>query len=64
MEEPGIFFFETCQHGAIRTLTGLPRDKNNAEDIDTSSEDHAYDDIGYRITTGRRYTKTIYVEAA
>lgn len=41
----------------------LPRDIHNAEDIDTRAEDHAYDDIGYRISTARRITKQVRVEA-
>jgi len=64
MEEPGIFFFDTCKDGAIRTLPGIPRDKTNAEDVDSAAEDHAYDEIGYRITTERKYSKPVYVEAA
>ena len=64
MEDAGIFFFDTCLFGAIRTLPVLPLDKRNAEDVDTSAEDHAYDEIGYRIVTTRRFTKTICVEAA
>jgi hypothetical protein len=64
MELPGIFFFDTCVHGAIRTIPTLPRDIRNAEDIDTRAEDHAWDDIGYRITTARRLTSSIRVEAA
>lgn len=47
MEEPGIFFFEQCRH-SIRTLPTLPRDENRPDDVDSDSEDHAYDAIRYR----------------
>jgi hypothetical protein len=64
MEDPGIFFFSGCLYGAIRTLPILPRDPRNAEDVDTYAEDHAYDDVGYRITTARRASKATRLEAA
>ena len=64
MEEPGIFFFDTCLFGAIRTIPTLPRDPRNIEDIDTNAEDHAWDEIGYRLTTVRPVAKRIIIEAA
>jgi len=64
MEEPGIFFFDTCLFGAIRTIPTLPRDPRNPEDIDTKAEDHAWDEIGYRLTTVRPVAKSIQIEAA
>jgi hypothetical protein len=64
MEEPGIFFFDTCLNGALRTIPTLPRDPSNPEDIDTKAEDHAWDDIGYRITTLRPTAGTLRIEAA
>lgn len=50
MEEPGLFIFETCTDGFIRTVPVLQRDESNPDDVDSDSEDHAYDDTGYRIT--------------
>ena len=64
MEEAGIFFFETCLSGAIRTIPTLPRDPRKPEDIDTASEDHVWDEIGYRITSLRPIAKKIELEAA
>jgi hypothetical protein len=64
MEEPGIFFFDTCLFGAIRTIPTLPRDPRNIEDIDTNAEDHAWDEIGYRLTTVRPIAARIRIEAA
>jgi len=48
-ELPGIYFFNNCTN-TIRTLPTLPRDEKKTDDIDTSSEDHIYDVIRYRIT--------------
>lgn len=43
---PMMYFFNTCKH-TIRTFPALPHDIDNPEDVDTSSEDHAGDDIRY-----------------
>jgi hypothetical protein len=43
---PGIRFFKCCR-AAIETIPVLPRDKNNAEDVDTDAEDHAFDSLTY-----------------
>ncbi len=64
MEEPGIFFFDTCTAGAIRTLPTLPRDQARVDDVDTKAEDHAYDEIGYRVTASRVVTCSVRLEAA
>ncbi len=53
MENKGIFFFSTCVDGAIRTLPVAPRDDRKQEDIDTNYEDHALDEIRYRVLAGR-----------
>lgn len=44
--KPGLMIFRTCRN-LIRTLPSLPKDKNNPEDIDTESDDHAYDCLRY-----------------
>lgn len=46
---PGLMVFETCAN-LIRTLPGLPYDETNVEDVDSSSEDHAYDALRYGLT--------------
>jgi hypothetical protein len=51
MEEPGLFFFDTCRH-AIRTLPVLPRDSRKPDDVDTDAEDHLYDETRYRVMRG------------
>lgn len=43
---PMIYFMECCVH-LIRTLPMLPADKNNQDDVDTDSEDHAADALRY-----------------
>lgn len=43
---PMLVFFETCIH-SIRTIPALQHDAVNAEDLDTSQEDHAADETRY-----------------
>lgn len=52
MEEPGLFVFDTCRH-FIRTVPVLPRNERNPDDIDTSAEDHIYDETRYRVLAVR-----------
>lgn len=43
---PMWYCFDTCTH-LIRTLPGLQHDETNAEDCDTTAEDHAPDTLRY-----------------
>lgn len=43
---PRMYIFKTCRH-LIRTLPLLQYSETNVEDVDTSLEDHAYDEIRY-----------------
>lgn len=52
-EGPGIYFMRNCK-ASIQTLPVLPRDTKKLEDVDTNSEDHAYDMTRYRILQGGR----------
>lgn len=52
MEQPALFVFPTCKH-LIRTLPTAPRDERNHEDIDSESEDHLLDTLGYRVLQAR-----------
>ncbi|MCP4149826.1 MAG: terminase [bacterium] len=52
MEEPGLFVFSICRH-FIRTVPVLQRDTKNPDDVDTSTEDHVYDETRYFLTTMR-----------
>ena len=38
--------FDTCRH-FIRTIQNLVYDESNVEDIDTTQEDHIYDECRY-----------------
>jgi len=38
--------FDTCRH-FIRTIPNLVYDESNVEDIDTTQEDHIYDECRY-----------------
>jgi len=44
--KPGLVIFKNCKN-LIRTLPTLPRDETNIEDVDTETEDHAYDALRY-----------------
>lgn len=52
--EEGLYFFETCVH-TIRTLPAVQISKLDPEDVDTDSEDHAYDETRYAVMS--RYAK-------
>ena len=47
---PGATFSELCHH-TKRTLTGLPLDEKNPEDVNTKAEDHIYDGDRYAFMT-------------
>lgn len=48
MEGAGLFCFPECEH-FIRTISTLPRDKKQTDDVDTDSEDHVGDETRYRV---------------
>lgn len=52
-EGPGIYFMDNC-HAAIATLPTLPRDEDDPDDVDSSAEDHVYDDVRYRVLDAER----------
>ena len=43
---PMMQVFNTCKH-FIRTIPSLVYDESNVEDIDTTQEDHIYDECRY-----------------
>ena len=47
----GLYFMENCR-AAISTLPILPRSSTDPDDVDTEAEDHAYDDVRYRVLAG------------
>jgi hypothetical protein len=64
MESAGIFVFDSCADGFIRTIPVLPRDDHDTDDVDTHAEDHAYDEVGYRLTALHRHAGAISLGAA
>ena len=48
--EPRVRIFSSCQN-IIKQLAGIPLSKTNSEDVDTKSEDHAYDALRYMLMT-------------
>lgn len=46
VEKPSLIIFNTCVN-LIRTLPTIPLNKSDPEDVDTDSEDHAYDALRY-----------------
>lgn len=51
--EPGLLVWEQCVH-LIEQMESLAADPHNPEDVDTSQEDHAFDDFKYGLTNERR----------
>jgi hypothetical protein len=54
---PGIYFMEHCEV-AHATLPVLPRDERKPEDVDSSAEDHCYDEVRYRVLSARKQYAT------
>lgn len=57
-EGPGLFFMDNCR-AALATIPVLPRDEDKPDDVDTDSEDHAYDDTRYRVLAGSNRCATV-----
>lgn len=47
-EGPGLYFTRNCV-ASVEILPNLPRDEIKIDDVDTTSEDHAYDMVRYRV---------------
>jgi hypothetical protein len=45
---PCIFFMDVCL-ATLSTLPVLPRDPKDPDDVDSEAEDHAYDEVRYRV---------------
>ena len=50
MGDPRLRIFATCTN-LVRTLPTIPLSKSNSEDVDTRSDDHAYDALRYMCMT-------------
>jgi len=55
LEKPGFYVFDTCRDW-IRTVPALPRSEKDQDDVDTDTEDHAYDETRYRLLHKRAGT--------
>lgn len=53
-ENPGLWVCRRCDDGFIRTVPVLPRSEKDPDDVDTDAEDHAYDEVRYRLRAKRR----------
>lgn len=53
----GLYVFNTCVHWWM-TVPVIPLDQLNLEDVDTDTEDHAYDETRYMLSS-RPYKSTI-----
>lgn len=56
LDRPQVLIHRNCEN-LIRTLPEAPRDKNNVEDLNTRSEDHALDAFRYLLMTRPRVGK-------
>ena len=57
-EGAGLVFMDNCR-ASISTLPVLPRDDKNMDDVDTTAEDHAYDQVRYRVLKGNDRTAKV-----
>jgi hypothetical protein len=61
LEDPCLFIFNTCNAGFIRTVPVLPRSDRDPDDVDTDTEDHAYDDARYRVTAAKHIASRVSI---
>ena len=57
-EEPGLVIMNRCQN-LWRNLSGLPRDTNNLDDVDTKAVDHDADTLRYIVLDRPKTAKMI-----
>ncbi len=48
-EGPGLYVMNNCE-AFIETVPSIARDENKPDDVDTTSEDHIYDEARYMVT--------------
>ena len=51
-EGPGLFVMNHCE-AFIETVPVLPRDEKKPDDVDTTAEDHVYDEARYMVLDSR-----------
>lgn len=47
-EGPGVYVMANCE-AFLETVPGLPRDEDDPDDVDTTAEDHIYDEVRYML---------------
>lgn len=47
-EGPGLYVMRNCE-AFIETVPVIPRDEDDEDDVDTTSEDHVYDEVRYML---------------
>lgn len=57
MTDPGLFVFDTCRDGWIRTVPELQSQDGDPDDVEKSSEDHAGDETRYRLLSAAKQRK-------
>jgi len=53
-EGPGLWFFPNCV-ASLAIIPIVPRDEDDPDDVDTTSEDHCYDMVRYRVLANKKY---------
>lgn len=62
-DEPHIYVVRRCQH-LIRTLPNLPKAPDDPDDVDSTSEDHLFDVVRYRVLRAKGAAGTAAVSGA
>lgn len=62
-EGPGLYVMDNCR-AFIGIIPTLPRDENNPDDVDTTAEEHIWDDTRYRVlASSNRYATSLDVHS-
>jgi len=61
-EGPGIYFMDNCR-ASLAIIPTLPRDEEDLDDIDTTAEDHIWDETRYVVLAGdTRYATKMNIQ--
>ena len=58
---PHLYVIRSCKH-LIRTLPNLPKDADDMDDVDSSSEDHLFDVLRYRVLKAKSTAAKVAVK--
>lgn len=59
LEDPGLYVFNDCTDGFLRTVPVLVRGEKDPEDIDPEAEDHTADEVRYRVLDKSKVAGTV-----